>query len=248
MKLLARWFSRGALLTPMLKQAVADWQAVPPPDARFAATRCVVVDTETSGLDTHNDRLLAVGAVGLDRLRISLADSFDTVLRQARASARENIVVHGIGAAAQISGEDPQQALLRFLEFCGKTTLIAFHAPFDRAFVQRGVREHLGLRLRLPWIDLAVLLRKTIECDAASVDARRCARLESLGRQSDRVELLAQVHRRCFARASTADLCIRTDVHATADGVLIAFHDERVDTFVDGELRPRPRCTQPSGW
>ncbi len=158
MKLLARWFSRGALLTPMLKQAVADWQAVPPPDARFAATRCVVVDTETSGLDTHNDRLLAVGAVGLDRLRISLADSFDTVLRQARASARENIVVHGIGAAAQISGEDPQQALLRFLEFCGKTTLIAFHAPFDRAFVQRGVREHLGLRLRLPWIDLAVLL------------------------------------------------------------------------------------------
>lgn len=156
----ARWFGRGAPLTPALEQRIADWKAVasPAPDARFAATRCVVVDTETSGLDTHNDRLLAVGAVGLTRLGIPLADSFDAVLRQGRASARENIVVHGIGAAAQVGGEDPQQALLRFLEFCGKAPLIAFHAPFDQAFVLRSVRESLGLRLRLPWIDLAVLL------------------------------------------------------------------------------------------
>ena len=156
----ARWFGRGATLAPTLRQAVVAWQALPPPPtaARFAATRCVVVDTETSGLDTHDDRLLAIGAVGLDRLRLPLADSFDTVLRQARASTRENIVVHGIGAAAQIGGEDPQQALLRFLEFCGKAPLIAFHAPFDQAFVQRSVRLHLGLRLRLPWIDLAALL------------------------------------------------------------------------------------------
>ncbi len=156
----ARWFARGAPLAPELKLLIAEWQATPsaPRAARFTAMRAVVVDTETSGLDTHGDRLLAVGAVGLDRLRIPLADSFDAVLRQARASARENIVVHGIGEAAQIGGEDPQQALLRFLEFCGKTTLIAFHAPFDEAFLKRSVLESLGFRLRLPWIDLAVLL------------------------------------------------------------------------------------------
>lgn len=156
----ARWFGRGAPLTPELQQLIADWQATPSPPraARFTATRAVVIDTETSGLDTHGDKLLAVGAVGLDRLRIPLTDSFDAVLRQAHASARENIVVHGIGAAAQIGGEDPQQALLRFLLFCGKAPLIAFHAPFDQAFVQRSMLEALGLRLRLPWIDLAVLL------------------------------------------------------------------------------------------
>ena len=156
----SRWFGRGAALTPALKQRIGNWKAAPspPPAARFAATRCVVVDTETSGLDTHKDRLLAVGAVGLLRLRIPLVDSFDVVLRQGRASARENIVVHGIGEAAQIGGEDPQHALLRFLEFCGKAPLIAFHAPFDQAFVQRSVLASLGFRLRLPWIDLAVLL------------------------------------------------------------------------------------------
>lgn len=161
----ARWFGRGAPLTPELKQLIAEWQATPspPPTARFNATRAVVVDTETSGLDTHGDKLLAVGAVGLDRLRIPLADSFDAVLRQTRASARENIVIHGVGAAAQIGGEEPQQALLRFLEFCGKTTLIAFHAPFDEAFVKRSVLDCLGVRLRLPWIDLAVLLSALYE-------------------------------------------------------------------------------------
>ena len=157
---LARWFGRGTSLKPALERRIADWKAVPPapPDARFAATRCVVVDTETSGLDTQNDRLLALGAVGLLRLRIPLADSFDAVLRQARVSARENIVVHGIGEAAQVGGEDPQQALLRFLEFCGKAPLIAFHAPFDQAFLLRSVRQSLGVRLRLQWLDLAVLL------------------------------------------------------------------------------------------
>ena len=95
----ARWFGRGAPLAPELKQLIAEWQATPsaPPAARFTATRAVVVDTETSGLNTRGDKLLAIGAVGLDRLRIALADSFDAVLRQPHASARENIVVHGIG-------------------------------------------------------------------------------------------------------------------------------------------------------
>ena len=155
-----RWFGRGAPLAPEFKQLIAEWQATPSPPraAHFTATRAVVVDTETSGLDTRSDKLLAVGAVGLDRLRIPLGDSFEVVLRQARPSARANIVVHGIGEAAQTGGEDPQQALLRFLEFCGKTTLIAFHAPFDEAFLKRGVSESRGFRLRLPWIDLAVLL------------------------------------------------------------------------------------------
>lgn len=156
----ARWFGRGTPLTPELKELVAEWHATPSPPraAHFTATRAVVVDTETSGLDTRSDKLIAVGAVGLDRLRIPLGDCFDAVLRQARPSARENIVVHGIGEAAQAGGLDPQQALLRFLEFCGKTTLIAFHAPFDEAFLKRSVLESLGFRLRLPWIDLAVLL------------------------------------------------------------------------------------------
>lgn len=157
---LTSWFGLGGPRDPRVKARVSDWHArpAPAPDSTFSGTRCVVLDTETSGLDSSKDRLLAAGAVGLAGLRIPLSDSFDSVLRQTRPSARENIVIHGIGEAAQLEGEDPQSALLRLLEFCGKAPLFAYQAPFDAAFIRRAVQEHLGFTPRLRWMDLAAIL------------------------------------------------------------------------------------------
>ncbi len=160
-----RWFTRKSTLDPALMQRIAAWRARPaaPTDASFGASRFVVLDCETSGLDSRCDRLLALGAVGLAGLRIALADSFDTVLRQAHASSRANIVIHGIGETAQLDGEDPSPALMRFLDFCGRSPLIAYHASFDEAFLARCIDQHLGLRLRLPWLDLAAILPALFE-------------------------------------------------------------------------------------
>ena len=136
------------------------WRALPspPPNAPFQTQRWVVADTETSGLDPRAHRLLSIGALGLTRLRVDLADGFDTVLRQTHPSTHANILIHGIGEQAQRDGEDAQLALIRFLEFTGKAPLIAYHAPFDAAFVRRAMRTHLGFAPALPWLDLAVLL------------------------------------------------------------------------------------------
>ena len=157
---LTSWLGLGVPRDPQVKARVSGWRARPAPasDATFSGTRLVVIDTETSGLDASNDRLLAAGAVSLAELRIPLSDSFDTVLRQTRPSARENIVIHGIGEAAQLEGEDPQTALLRLLEFCGKAPLFAYQAPFDAVFIRRAVQEHLGFTPRLIWMDLAIIL------------------------------------------------------------------------------------------
>ena len=51
-------------------------------------TRWVVLDVETSGLDIHRDRLLAIAAIAIrvdwasKTLRVDLGDSFEVVLRQ----------------------------------------------------------------------------------------------------------------------------------------------------------------------
>lgn len=160
MNRLTSWLGLGVPRDPQVKARASGWRArpAPAPDATFSGTRCVVLDTETSGLDSSKDRLLAAGAVGLTGLRLQLSDSFDSVLRQPRPSARENIVIHGIGEAAQLEGEDPPMALLRLLEFCGKAPLFAYQAPFDAAFIRRAVREHLGFTPRLRWMDLAAIL------------------------------------------------------------------------------------------
>lgn len=116
------------------------------------ALRWVVVDCESSGLDPHRDRLLSIGAVAVREGRIDLADSFAAVLRQAQASDEGNILVHGIGNDAQLEGQDPAIALAAFRRYADAGAPVAFHAPFDRALLQRALPDW-----KRRWLDLAQL-------------------------------------------------------------------------------------------
>lgn len=150
---------RAVPLAPAQAVRLERWRALPEPDLRASpsAARLVVADVEATGLDVRRDRLLAIGAVTVEAARIDLGRSFYCVLRQAEASSRENILVHGIGGAAQRAGEDAAEALLAFLEFTGKAPLVGFHAGFDDALIRRAMRECLGEPCRRRWIDLAEL-------------------------------------------------------------------------------------------
>jgi DNA polymerase-3 subunit epsilon len=117
-----------------------------------------VVDVETTGLDTRADRMISIGAAGVEHGELRVGDTFSAVLRQSRSSNADNILIHQIGAEAQLSGADPQQTLLDFLEFAGKAPLVAFRAEFDRVMLERACKEELGFRPAVPWIDLAFVL------------------------------------------------------------------------------------------
>lgn len=157
-----KWLSRllGKPDCPLTGPQAARLAALrqhPPPDcsAPLQQARYVVVDVESSGLDLARDHLLAIGAVAVSAGRIALADSFDIVLRQAAASSRSNILIHGIGHQAQLGGMAAADALLDFLEFVGNAPLLGFHARFDQAMLDKATRHHLGLALRGEWADLA---------------------------------------------------------------------------------------------
>lgn len=128
-------------------------------DARLALApaegRWVVVDVETSGLNPLSDSLIAIGALAVIDGAVDLADSFEVVLRQDRPSAPANIEIHGIGGAEQMAGDDPAEALRRFLEFLADDPLVAFHAAFDEAVLHRAMRSALGRGFRRRWLDLA---------------------------------------------------------------------------------------------
>ena len=124
------------------------------------ARRWVVVDVETSGLDTRRDRLLAIAAIAL-RLdgerspRIDLGDSFEAVLRQEAAPANKaNILLHGIGVGEQRAGVAPAEVLGTFETWLGDAPLIAFHAAFDRAMIGHAMKATFGRNLANPWLDL----------------------------------------------------------------------------------------------
>jgi DNA polymerase-3 subunit epsilon len=150
----------SANLDAAQRERLSDWQQRPDVDldTPHAACRYVVVDVETSGLDMKRDRLIAIGAVAVVEACIDPSDSFAAVLRQDVVSSRENILIHGIGAQAQSEGSEPADALLDFLDYIGKSPLVAYHAFFDQAMIAKALRMYVGASIRQPWIDLAWIL------------------------------------------------------------------------------------------
>lgn len=136
---------------------LAAWSALPAPrrDAPLGECRCVVVDVESSGLNISRDRLIAIGAIGVQHGTIVLNDSLEIVLQQKQVSEKDNILIHGIGGTAQREGAPPADALLAFLEYLGKDPLIAFHVGFDQPMISRAMKTYLGLSFQHDWADLA---------------------------------------------------------------------------------------------
>lgn len=128
-----------------------------PDAAGGGGCRWVVIDVETSGLDQAADVLLAIGAVAVRHARVDVGDSFELIVKPERTSSRDNILVHGIGEAAQKAGLVPEQACRALADYLGDAPLVAFHASFDRGFLDRAARKWLGGPLRNDWLDLAEL-------------------------------------------------------------------------------------------
>jgi DNA polymerase-3 subunit epsilon len=159
MSWLSHFFTVRPKLAPEQAQRLAAWQALPAADLRqpFSQSRYVVADVETSGLNLARDHLIAIGAVAVQAGKINLADSLEIVLQQGQASDRDNILIHGIGGTAQEEGVQPVEALLSFLEYLGKSPLIAFHVEFDETMVRRALNNNIGMNFKHPWVDLAYI-------------------------------------------------------------------------------------------
>jgi DNA polymerase-3 subunit epsilon len=159
MRLLTRLFRPHIELPAGVAGRLNAWQALPRLNERTGldVARFVVVDVETSGLDPRRDRLLAIGAVAVEAGRLRPGEGYDVTVHNPVPSARANILVHGISPDAQTAGLAVDVALMGFLELARHDVLVAFHAGFDQAVLQRALREQLGIRLPNLWLDVAYL-------------------------------------------------------------------------------------------
>ena len=162
------WFSRlfagqeapGQALTARQQQLIAGWQQLPEADPRRSHYRCryVVVDVEATGTDVTSDRVRAIAAQALVDGQIEFKDAFQLVLADVErgvdsAPSPAERPTPQMGVAGQ-----SVEALIAFLQFVGKAPLVAYNAPFVARMIDNALAEHLGIKLGLPWIDLAWVL------------------------------------------------------------------------------------------
>ncbi|SES71799.1 DNA polymerase-3 subunit epsilon [Marinobacter segnicrescens] len=120
--------------------------------------RFIVLDLETTGLNPAKDKVIAIGAVAIDRMAIPLSDQFDLILRRPELDIRETVLIHGIGPEALTRGHETQDALLRLLEWMNGDPVLAFHSAFDRKFLEKALRQQLNYSQTHTWLDVAELM------------------------------------------------------------------------------------------
>ncbi|MBP6180431.1 MAG: 3'-5' exonuclease [Flavobacterium sp.] len=125
------------------------------------ATRFVVLDTETTGFDYTNDRILCIGAIVLQNNTIPIHDSFEIFIQQEHYD-QTTAKIHGILKEYVIDQPNELEALQQFLTFLGDSIIIAHHTIFDITMINRALERNGLPKLKNKTLDTAVLYKKTL--------------------------------------------------------------------------------------
>jgi DNA polymerase-3 subunit epsilon len=124
-------------------------------------TRFVVLDTETTGFDYENDRILCIGALVLQNGIISIQESFEVYLEQDHYD-KSTAQIHGILKAFVIQRPTELEALQQFLDFLGDSIIIAHHTVFDVTMINKALERNGLPHLTNKTLDTAYLYKKTL--------------------------------------------------------------------------------------
>lgn len=132
-----------------------------PENISIDETRFVVLDTETTGFDYENDRILCIGALVLQNGSISIQNSFEVYIEQDHYD-KATAQIHGILKAFVIKRPTESEALEQFLNFLGDSIIIAHHTIFDITMINKAL-ERNGLPVLVnKTLDTAYLYKKTL--------------------------------------------------------------------------------------
>ncbi|WP_119789848.1 3'-5' exonuclease [Flavobacterium anhuiense] len=124
-------------------------------------THFVVLDTETTGFDYDNDRILCIGALVLQNGIINVQESFEVYLEQDHYD-KSTAQIHGILKDLLIKRPTELEALKQFLDFLGDSIIIAHHTIFDVTMINRALERNGLPQLQNKTLDTAYLYKKTL--------------------------------------------------------------------------------------
>lgn len=102
--------------------------------AHFEQIRFVALDTETTGFNFKNDRILSIGAVAIKSNKILVADSFEMYIHQ-EIFNKETVKIHGIRQHGLQQKVSEEEALIKFLAYLDDAVIVAHHTNFDLTMI-----------------------------------------------------------------------------------------------------------------
>lgn len=152
----------------------------PPPAAAFnhatalADLPFLVLDTETTGLDVRQDRIVALGAVRMQGMRIFPTEIVDLLVHPGRPIPPRAIAVHGISDAMIASAPVFADLADRVQSLCDGLVLVGHNIGFDLAMIEREMKL-MGRDWRRPIALDTLNLYAALRPDAKMLDLEAIA-------------------------------------------------------------------------
>jgi DNA polymerase-3 subunit epsilon len=151
------WFKRKTY-PKFWQEYLAHFTASKKPDLQ--SVRFVVFDTETTGLNPKEDRVLSIGCVGIKAARIKVADQLECYLKQEYFNP-DTVKIHGLLKDGNKIKMDEEEAVMKFLDYIKDAVLVAHHAAFDIAMINYALKRMNLPKLKNKVLDTGHLFRKT---------------------------------------------------------------------------------------
>ncbi|WP_298314050.1 PolC-type DNA polymerase III [uncultured Aquimarina sp.] len=123
-------------------------------------TRFIAFDTETTGFDYIDDRVLSIGAVAVNNTSIDVGDQLELYLEQDVFNS-DTVEIHGIRKSNNLDTISESEAIEIFIKYIGNSILIAHHANFDRNMINKVLQRNGLGTLKNKFLDTGVLFSKT---------------------------------------------------------------------------------------
>jgi DNA polymerase-3 subunit epsilon len=118
----------------------------------------LVVDVETTGLDTARDEIVSFAALPIEQGRVLTAAGVGGLVHPRATPAPASVEIHGLRAADLAAAPDAAEALRPLASAMRGRTPVAHAAWVERAFLAKPLRA-LGTRMPRRMVDTALLWR-----------------------------------------------------------------------------------------
>ncbi|MEO1159399.1 MAG: DUF294 nucleotidyltransferase-like domain-containing protein [Pseudomonadota bacterium] len=115
----------------------------------LALVPAVVMDTETTGLDTASDRIVEIAAVRITNGRADPASAFQVLVNPGIAIPASSTAIHTITDTDVADADDIANVIPQFSQWAGNAVMIGYSIGFDLAVLKAEHVRH-GLRWNAP--------------------------------------------------------------------------------------------------
>jgi len=106
------------------------------PATELSELPAIALDTETTGLDPNNDRVISIGAVRLHGGRLYRSQTLNMLVNPGRSIPNRTIAIHGISNPMVSDAPPFDQIADRLLDHTSGLVLIGHHIDFDVAILR----------------------------------------------------------------------------------------------------------------